>query len=102
MIAIIAYILLGLISGFIAYWIGYKMSKIHLEAIYLESPRYRNPPTHEEVKARVVKEDMTVIILSIILWPVVLFVIYPVIGCTIIVSRTFNWIIDKLEGGKYK
>jgi len=100
MIAIALYIFIGLISGFITYWIGYRLCKERCIENYKNS-RYRSQPTHDDVKAMVIGEDIIPIILSVIAWPVALFIIYPIIGFVIGTYKLFNWMIDRLEGRKY-
>lgn len=100
MIAVIIYLFIGLITGFITYWISYRMSKEFLVKNHDEKT-WHPKPTHELVKKKVIEEDVTPIILSILFWPVALLVIYPIIALFIGSCVIFNWMIDKIEGGKY-
>lgn len=99
MIEIILYLMVGLISGFITYWISYRLTKSKL--LKERDSKWRVAPKHEDVKGRVLEDDMIPIILSIMFWPLALLVIYPLIIAVLGVCKTFNWIIDKIEGGKY-
>lgn len=100
MIAIIVYLFVGLISGFITYWISYRIAKAELIE-KADKSRYKTHPTHAEVKEEVVKDDMIPIFLSVVAWPIALFIVYPFIGVVVGSCALFNWIIDKVEGGKY-
>lgn len=100
MIAVIIYLFIGIITGFITYWISYRMCKDDMIKKH-DGYSWRPEPTHELVKSKVLEEDVVPITLSILFWPAALLVIYPIIALFIGSCVIFNWMIDKIEGGKY-
>lgn len=100
MIGAIIYLFLGLITGFITFWISYRMCKDNLVKNH-DDKSWHPKPTHELVKNKVLEEDILPIILSILFWPVALLIIYPIIALFMGSCVVFSWMIDKIEGGKY-
>lgn len=97
MIEFAVYVTLGVITSFIVFWISYKACKERLS----ENDKYRSV-THDAVKELVVKEDIGFIVASGFFWPIVLFGILPIYFFITGVGRGFNWMIDRIEGRKYK
>lgn len=100
MITAILYLLIGLISGFLTYWLIYRHTKTKMIEKASES-NWRANPKHEDVKKEVEEKEFLPIVLSILLWPFVIFVVYPLMGITIGSCFMFNWIIDRIEGRKF-
>lgn len=96
MLEILTYVVLGVITSFIVFWISYKACK---EKLAEDTWRI---VTHNDVKQMVVKEDFGFIVAAGFFWPIVLFVILPIYFFITGVGRGFNWAIDRLEGRKYK
>lgn len=101
MLAVILYILIGIVSGFCVYWISYKLAKEELIQKMKNRAYSTRAPTHEEVKNKVVAEDLIPVILTIIFWPLTMLVVLPVIGLFMGGCFAFEWVIDRVEGRKY-
>ena len=100
MIVAIVYLFIGLISGFLTYWLIYRYTKAKMVKTAEES-NWRQKTTHEQVKREVADEEIIPIILAILFWPCALFIVYPLMGITIGSYFLFNWIIDRIEGRKF-
>lgn len=100
MIAFIIYLIIGLITGFISFWILYRVIKDRMIKIAKDS-KYRSHPTHEDVKKKVIDEQIISVIASVVFWPIVIFVIYPAAGVFIGSCKMYNWLIDRIEGRKF-
>ena len=100
MIAAILYLIIGLFSGFFAYWLAYRNVKRKMIRENHEWHYTRMSLTHENVKKGVM-EHIVLVVLAVIFWPFCLFVFYPLMGIVVGSSALFNWAIDRVEGRKF-
>lgn len=92
MLGLLAYIVIGVITGFIIYLMCYSVVK--KERSYALD--------HETLKKKVMEDPnwITLVMFGSIMWPFSLFVIIPGIFFVKFVGKGYEYLIDKIYGEK--